>query len=381
MRPVPNPTSHGIAGLATTVAALFLVCAPPAFAAELGVPPGTLREVVPTISRAAFATRTVAGVVRLRHCGTSAVNPTVAEGVRATLGRWADENAAGAPGGTIRVAFHVITARGEGDVSDARLHDQTRELNRAFEGTGYRFEIARVDRTEEPTWFRMTPGSAVERQAKQTLAVEPGRHLNIYVCAPAHGGAGWATYPWEAPESHFSHGVVVDHAMMPGGSAAADAKRGATHQVAHYLGLLEADAALDPGVGLGVAQVERMRGVVPIYRPSLFSLPAPRGVAKPEIVPAAGAEPEDGRVLSYRGAYPNPFRAETALRFTLPSSQPVSLKIYSVTGQLVRTLVDATLPPGDHSAMFRADDLPSGAYFAVLRAGQVRMNRTIMLVR
>jgi hypothetical protein len=86
-------------------------------------------------------------------------------------------------------------------------------------------------------------------------------------------------------------------------------------------------------------------------------------------------------VLAYRGAVPNPFRAETALRFTLPTSQQVSLRVYSVTGQLVRTLVDATLPTGDHSAMFRAGDLPSGAYFAVLRAGSVQMTRTLMLIR
>jgi hypothetical protein len=31
--------------------------------------------------------------------------------------------------------------------------------------------------------------------------------------------------------------------------------------------------------------------------------------------------------------------------------------------------------------MFRADGLPSGAYFAVLRAGSVQMSRTLMLVR
>ncbi len=380
MRLGPHPTSHRLSGTAVIAAALCLLGAPSAFAVAIGVPPGTVRDWVPTISRATVAARSAAAV-RVRSCGTAALSLAAADGVRATLGRWADENAAGAPGGTIRVAFHVITARGEGDVSDARLILQIQELNRAYEGSGYRFELARVDRTDEPTWFRMTPGSALERKAKQTLALEPARHLNVYVCAPAQAASGWATYPWDAPESHFSHGVVVDHATLPGGSAGLDAKRGATHQVGHYLGLLETDDVVDAGAGFGTAQVERMRGVVPIYRPSLFSVPAPRDVAKPEIVPTAGAEPEDGRVLSYRGAYPNPFRAETALRFTLPTSQPVSLRIYSVTGQLVRTLVDASLPPGDHSAMFRADELPSGAYFAVLRVGQVQMSRTIMLVR
>jgi hypothetical protein len=31
--------------------------------------------------------------------------------------------------------------------------------------------------------------------------------------------------------------------------------------------------------------------------------------------------------------------------------------------------------------MFRAEGLPSGAYFAVLKAGSVQMNRTLMLIR
>lgn len=378
MRSIPRPTSPplGGIGIAAIVTALGLLGAPPTFAATLGVAPGTVRDWVPTTTRAAVASRFA--VQRLRGCGTAAVDLPVADGVRATLGRWAEENAAGAPGGTIRVAFHVITSRGEGDVSDGRLVDQVRELNRAYEGSGYRFELARVDRTEEPGWFRMSRGSALEREAKETLAIEPARHLNIYVCAPAQS---WATYPWDAPEGSVDQGVVVDHASLSGGPAVLDSKAGVIHQVGHYLGLLEADGAADAGAGFGAAQVERVRGVVPIYRPSLFSTPAPRGVAKPEIVPTAGAEPEDGRVLSFRGAHPNPFRAETAFRFTLPSSQPVTLKIYSVTGQHVRTLLDATLPPGDHSAMFRAGDLPSGAYFAVLRAGQVQMNRTIMLIR
>jgi hypothetical protein len=311
----------------------------------------------------------------LQRCGTPEASHAEAQGVTDVLRRWSEENAAGPAGGVIRVAFHVLTANGAGDVTDERLMSQIAELNRKFEGTGYRFELARVDRRDEPAWYRMAPGSAAERRAKEALAIEPARHLNIYVCSPTLG-LSWATYPWSAPEGDAMHGVVLDQATLPGG----DSWRGrdAAHEVGHYLGLVDADD--ETASGFAATQTARMRAVVAMYRPSLFSAPA-RGIGKPEIVPAAGAEPEDGRVLSYRGAFPNPFRAETALRFTLPTSQPVSLRIYSVTGQLVRTLVDATLPPGDHSAMFRGDDLPSGAYFAMLRVGAVQMSRTIMLVR
>ena len=309
-------------------------------------------------------------------CGTGSVSTGVARGVDMALLRWHDEHAARPTGGIIRVAAHVITAKGEGSVTDAQIAEMVRRLETDYAGTGYGFALASVDRSENPGWFRMTPGSARERQAKQALAVDPAHRLNLYICGPGQGLQGWASFPWSAPESHHSHGVVVHHASLPGRSL--DLGSAATHEVGHYLGL---DDDGDATTELTPAQIERMRAVVAVFRPSLFAEPTVTAASKPEIAPGAGAEPEEGRVLAYRGAFPNPFRAETALRFTLPTSQPVSLRIYSVTGQLVRTLVDATLPPGDHSAMFRADDLPSGVYFTVLRVGQVQMSRTAILVR
>jgi hypothetical protein len=128
-------------------------------------------------------------------------------------------------------------------------------------------------------------------------------------------------------------------------------------------------------------QVARAHEIVPVYRPSLFTEASAVSAARPAAALHEGSEPEDGRVLAYRGAIPNPFHGETAIRFTLPQTGMVTLRVYSVTGQLVRTLVEAQLPPGDHSAMFRAENLPSGVYFSVLRAGGVQMSRTLVLVR
>jgi len=313
-------------------------------------------------------------------CGTRAPSASELEGVRAALARWREEDVAAAQGGTIRVAFHVIAARGVGQVSDAQLAEQIEALNHDFGPSGYRFEISSVDRTEEPGWLNMTPGSGRERKAKQALAIDPARHLNIYICGLGASLHGWSSLPWSEPEGHYLHGVVLDYATLSGDEPGL--ARAASHEVAHYLGLLPAEGAETAVPLLGGADIERMHQVVPVYHPSLFTDPAAASaIGTPEISPQAGAEPEDGHVLSYRGAFPNPFRAETALRFTLPISEPVSLRIYSVTGQLVRTLVDATLPAGDHSAMFRADGLPSGAYFAVLKAGSVQMSRTLMLIR
>jgi hypothetical protein len=371
---------------ALAIVPALLLAASAARAQSLRPGPETL-----AMTREAGAVPAPAGAVvgrAIRVCGTDAPTVDETQGVQSTLARWRDENLGVnlgvAPGGTIRVAIHVITARGEGNVSDAQLAWLLLALNHDYATSGYRFELSSVDRTEEAGWFHMTPGSGKERKAKQTLAIDPARHLNLYVCGLGQSLLGWASFPWAAPEDHYLQGVVIDPAAFSGpsaASAASAAPRIASHEVAHYLGLLPAEGEEAP-TAFGRDQIERMRAIVPVYRPSLFT--APRTAAEeatPEISPSAGAEPEEGRVLSFRGTFPNPFRAETALRFTLPASQVVSLRIYSVTGQLVRTLVDATLPAGDHSAMFRAEGLPSGAYFAVLKAGSVQMSRTLMLIR
>jgi hypothetical protein len=361
-----------------------------------------------------------------RVCGTPPPAAGEAETVRAALRRWSEEHTAGVSGGAIQVAFHVITWRGEGDLSDSRIAEQIAELNRTYAGTGYRFELSSVDRTEHAAWFRMAPGTGKERQAKQALAVDPAHRLNLYTCDPGQDLIGWAYYPWSLAEGHYLNGVVVHHATLPGGQGPYGLGRTATHEIGHYLGLLhtfqggcappgdevedtpfEASPAYGCPIGRNTCeapgddpihnymdysddacyteftagQTARMHAVVPVYRPSLFSRTVARASSRSEIAAAGGAEPEDGRVLAYRGASPNPFRAETALRFTLPASAEVSLRVYGVAGELVRTLVDATLPPGDHSAMFRADGLPSGVYFAVLRVGRVRMSRTLVLIQ
>lgn len=61
--------------------------------------------------------------------------------------------------------------------------------------------------------------------------------------------------------------------------------------------------------------------------------------------------------------YPNPFNPTTVIRFDVPSSGFVSLKIYNVLGQLVKTLVDKVESPGSHAVVFNDAGIASGVYF------------------
>src|SRR5207248_4751096 len=58
-----------------------------------------------------------------------------------------------------------------------------------------------------------------------------------------------------------------------------------------------------------------------------------------------------GRPFTF-AATSNPFTGHTTLRYALPRSEHVRIGVYTVTGQLVRTLVDRTDTPGDHAVEF-----------------------------
>lgn len=74
--------------------------------------------------------------------------------------------------------------------------------------------------------------------------------------------------------------------------------------------------------------------------------------------------------------FPNPFNPSTRIDFTLPkdSAIPVSLIIYNLMGQEIRTLLNASLQAGDHQMGWDGRDdqgrqVGSGVYFYRLQAG------------
>ena len=79
--------------------------------------------------------------------------------------------------------------------------------------------------------------------------------------------------------------------------------------------------------------------------------------------------------------YPNPFNPATTIRYTLPRSGEVTLKIFNLAGQEMATLVNRQQEAGEHSIQWYAEKLPSGVYMYRLQAGRLVETKKMILMR
>jgi hypothetical protein len=79
--------------------------------------------------------------------------------------------------------------------------------------------------------------------------------------------------------------------------------------------------------------------------------------------------------------YPNPFNSSTIIALTIPAQQHVTIDIYNVLGQKVTRLVDKVLLSGHHEFAWQAQDVPSGAYFYKMQAGDISLMREMLLIK
>ena len=87
------------------------------------------------------------------------------------------------------------------------------------------------------------------------------------------------------------------------------------------------------------------------------------------------------KILLYQN-FPNPFNPITTIKFNLPKSSEVTLKIFNILGEEVATLVFDRLSAGSYSYEWsRTGGIASGVYLYRLQAGNYVKTRKMVLMR
>jgi len=76
--------------------------------------------------------------------------------------------------------------------------------------------------------------------------------------------------------------------------------------------------------------------------------------------------------------YPNPFNSSTTILYYLSESDHVTLKVFNVAGQEIKTLINGYIPSGEHQINWRVKDLTSGIYYYKLQVGKYSATRKLI---
>jgi hypothetical protein len=79
--------------------------------------------------------------------------------------------------------------------------------------------------------------------------------------------------------------------------------------------------------------------------------------------------------------YPNPFNPTTKIRFTLPKSSYVTLKVFNLLGQEIEALVSGKHGAGEYEVEWKAKSYASGVYLCRLQAGKVVETKKLVLLK
>jgi hypothetical protein len=91
-------------------------------------------------------------------------------------------------------------------------------------------------------------------------------------------------------------------------------------------------------------------------------------------------------ILSLDPNYPNPFNPETVIPYRLFTDGHLTITVFTITGQTVKTLVDSFVPSGSHTTRWDGTDATgrpasAGIYICQLRSGNYRETQKMLLVR
>ena len=79
--------------------------------------------------------------------------------------------------------------------------------------------------------------------------------------------------------------------------------------------------------------------------------------------------------------YPNPFNPSTKIRYAIAKTSFTSLKVYSILGQEIATLINEEKAPGVYEVSFDGLNLTSGTYLYKLQSGNYTATKKMILLK
>ncbi|HTX18572.1 MAG TPA: alpha-amylase family glycosyl hydrolase [Bacteroidota bacterium] len=95
----------------------------------------------------------------------------------------------------------------------------------------------------------------------------------------------------------------------------------------------------------------------------------------------AAADAATPHTFSLEQNYPNPFNPATAIRFSIPRSERVTLIVYDILGRVVAVLANGNLSAGSHTVEFDGRSLSSGVYLCRLSTETDSQVRRMLLLK
>jgi len=75
------------------------------------------------------------------------------------------------------------------------------------------------------------------------------------------------------------------------------------------------------------------------------------------------------------------FNSSTIIEYALPKEGLVSIKLFDITGRLVKQLVNEQKPTGRHKTTIDSGNLASGVYIYSLRVNDININKKLVILK
>ena len=102
-------------------------------------------------------------------------------------------------------------------------------------------------------------------------------------------------------------------------------------------------------------------------------------MANPSIVVSIDEDLSQITDYSLEQNSPNPFYHSTIIKYSIPKSQIVTLKVFDILGNEIIMLVNGKHTPGNYEVEFDGSNLTSGVYFYHLQAGKYSETKRFIL--